>query len=83
MPLALTGGVAALWLRDMTFSISAAVGFIALSGIAVLNGLVMLTFIKQLIEEGGRGGRHRSIHRLRIFGDAGLPVTQLVSSCST
>jgi len=41
-----------LWLRDMTFSISAAVGFIALSGIAVLNGLVMLTFIKQLIEEG-------------------------------
>jgi len=51
-PLALTGGVAALWLRDMTFSISAAVGFIALSGIAVLNGLVMLTFIKQLIEEG-------------------------------
>jgi cobalt-zinc-cadmium resistance protein CzcA len=47
VPLALTGGVAALWLRDMTFSISAAVGFIALSGIAVLNGLVMLTFIKQ------------------------------------
>jgi cobalt-zinc-cadmium resistance protein CzcA len=52
VPLALTGGVAALWLRDMTFSISAAVGFIALSGIAVLNGLVMLTFIKQLIREG-------------------------------
>src|SRR5438874_12710752 len=52
VPLALTGGVAALWLRDMTFSISAAVGFIALSGIAVLNGLVMLTFIKQLLEEG-------------------------------
>lgn len=42
VPLALTGGVAALWLRDMTFSISAAVGFIALSGIAVLDGLVML-----------------------------------------
>ena len=52
VPLALTGGVAALWLRDMTFSISAAVGFIALSGIAVLNGLVMLTLIKQLIAEG-------------------------------
>jgi cobalt-zinc-cadmium resistance protein CzcA len=52
VPLALTGGVAALWLRDMTFSISAAVGFIALSGVAVLNGLVMLTFIRQLVEEG-------------------------------
>lgn len=52
VPLALTGGVAALWLRDMPFSISAAVGFIALSGIAVLNGLVMLSFIKQLIHDG-------------------------------
>ncbi len=52
VPLALTGGVAALWLRDMTFSISSAVGFIALSGVAVLNGLVMLTFIRQLVEEG-------------------------------
>jgi heavy metal efflux system protein len=52
VPLALTGGVVSLWLRDMPFSISAAVGFIALSGVAVLNGLVMLTFIKQLIEEG-------------------------------
>jgi cobalt-zinc-cadmium resistance protein CzcA len=52
VPLSLTGGVAALWLRDMPFSISAAVGFIALSGVAVLNGLVMLTFIGQLVEEG-------------------------------
>jgi cobalt-zinc-cadmium resistance protein CzcA len=52
VPLALTGGVVALWLRDMPFSVSAAVGFIALSGVAVLNGLVMLTFIKQLIAEG-------------------------------
>ncbi|QRM35170.1 efflux RND transporter permease subunit [Microvirga sp. VF16] len=52
VPLALTGGVAALWLRDMSFSVSAAVGFIALSGVAVLNGLVMLTFIKQLVAEG-------------------------------
>lgn len=52
VPLALTGGVVALWLRGLPFSISAAVGFIALSGIAVLNGLVMLTFIKQLIVEG-------------------------------
>ena len=52
VPLALTGGVVALWLRGMTFSISAAVGFIALSGVAVLNGLVMLTFIRQLMMRG-------------------------------
>ncbi|TXN83156.1 CusA/CzcA family heavy metal efflux RND transporter [Methylobacterium sp. WL8] len=52
VPLALTGGIAALWLRGMPFSVPAAVGFIALSGVAVLNGLVMLTYIKQLIAEG-------------------------------
>lgn len=52
VPLALTGGIAALWLRGMPFSISAAVGFIALSGVAVLNGLVMLSFVKQLREQG-------------------------------
>jgi cobalt-zinc-cadmium resistance protein CzcA len=48
VPLALTGGILSLWLRDMPFSISAAVGFIALSGVAVLNGLVMVTYINQL-----------------------------------
>jgi cobalt-zinc-cadmium resistance protein CzcA len=52
VPLALTGGVFALWLRGMPFSISAAVGFIALSGVAVLNGLVMLSFIRQLGHRG-------------------------------
>src|SRR4029450_4397261 len=52
VPLALTGGIATLWLRGMPLSVSAAVGFIALSGVAVLNGLVMLTFIKQLIARG-------------------------------
>ena len=52
IPLGLTGGVVALWLRDMPFSISAAVGFIALSGVAVLNGLVMVSFINQLRREG-------------------------------
>ncbi len=52
VPLALTGGIAALWFRDMPLSISAAVGFIALSGVAVLNGLVMITFINKLREEG-------------------------------
>lgn len=52
VPLALTGGIAALMLRDIPFSISAAVGFIALSGIAVLNGLVMVTFIRDLRMSG-------------------------------
>jgi cobalt-zinc-cadmium resistance protein CzcA len=52
VPLALTGGVAALWLRDMPFSVSAAVGFIALSGVAVLNGLVMLNSIQALMRAG-------------------------------
>ena len=52
VPLALTGGVAALLLRGMPLSISAGVGFIALSGVAVLNGVVMLSFIRQLREGG-------------------------------
>jgi cobalt-zinc-cadmium resistance protein CzcA len=52
VPLALTGGIVALWMRGMPFSISAGVGFIALSGVAVLNGLVMITFINQLRNEG-------------------------------
>ena len=53
VPLALTGGVLALWLRDMPLSISAGVGFIALSGVAVLNGLVMLAFIRDLVRDTG------------------------------
>ncbi|WP_299596916.1 CusA/CzcA family heavy metal efflux RND transporter [uncultured Microbulbifer sp.] len=53
VPLALTGGVLALWLRDMPLSISAGVGFIALSGVAVLNGLVMLSFIRERWRETG------------------------------
>ncbi len=52
IPLALTGGVLALWLRGMPLSISAGVGFIALSGVAVLNGLVMVTFIRDLWQQG-------------------------------
>ncbi|MGS1016123.1 efflux RND transporter permease subunit [Allosphingosinicella humi] len=52
VPLALTGGVLALLLRGIPMSISAGVGFIALSGVAVLNGVVMLTFIRGLREEG-------------------------------
>ncbi|MFN3407354.1 MAG: efflux RND transporter permease subunit [Limisphaerales bacterium] len=52
VPLALTGGVAALWLRDIPLSISAGVGFIALSGVAVLNGVVMISFINKLRADG-------------------------------
>jgi cobalt-zinc-cadmium resistance protein CzcA len=52
VPLAVTGGVYALWARDLPFSISAGVGFIALSGIAVLNGLMIITFFNQLRERG-------------------------------
>lgn len=52
VPLAITGGIVALWLREMPFSISAAVGFIALSGVAVLNGVVMISYFNQLREQG-------------------------------
>jgi cobalt-zinc-cadmium resistance protein CzcA len=52
VPLALTGGVLALWLRDIPFSISAGVGFIALSGVAVLNGVVLVSFIRRLLDDG-------------------------------
>ncbi|WP_279210689.1 efflux RND transporter permease subunit [Delftia acidovorans] len=52
IPFALTGGILALWLRDIPLSISAAVGFIALSGVAVLNGLVMISWIRTLREQG-------------------------------
>jgi cobalt-zinc-cadmium resistance protein CzcA len=52
VPLALTGGILAIWLRGIPLSISAGVGFIALSGVAVLNGVVMVSFINQLRREG-------------------------------
>jgi cobalt-zinc-cadmium resistance protein CzcA len=52
IPFALTGGIAALWMRGLPLSISAAVGFIALSGVAVLNGLVLISFIRGLREQG-------------------------------
>jgi cobalt-zinc-cadmium resistance protein CzcA len=78
VPLALTGGVLALWLRGLPFSISAAVGFIALSGIAVLNGLVMLTYIKQLMERAHdrlEAIREGALTRLRP-----VAITALVAS---
>ena len=78
VPLALTGGVAALALRDIPMSISAGVGFIALSGVAVLNGVVMLSFIKDLRERGGElmdSIREGALTRLRP-----VMMTALVAS---
>ncbi len=68
VPLALTGGILALWLRGIPLSISAGVGFIALSGVAVLNGTVMISFIRRLRAEGrplGEAIRVGSLTRLR------------------
>ncbi|MDZ4258081.1 MAG: CusA/CzcA family heavy metal efflux RND transporter [Gemmatimonadales bacterium] len=78
VPLALTGGVLFLWIGGIPFSISAAVGFIALSGVAVLNGLVMITFIRRLRQEG------RSIDEAVVEGAIGrlrpVLMTALVAS---
>ncbi len=67
VPFAIVGGVAGLWIRDIPFSISAGVGFIALFGVAVLNGLVLVSFARQL-EEGGlaRGEAIRQAAELRL-----------------
>lgn len=68
VPLGWTGGILALWLRGMPLSISAAVGFIALSGVAVLNGLVMVTFIRQRLADGlepGQAIQQGALTRLR------------------
>jgi len=78
VPLALVGGVLALFLRDMPFSISAAVGFIALSGIAVLNGLVMVTSIQRLVADGSsRAAAARAGAMLRLRP---VVMTALVAS---
>ncbi len=78
VPLGLTGGILALWLRGMPFSISAAVGFIALSGVAVLNGLVMVSFINQLRREGI--GRDEAIVRGSLTRLRPVLMTALVAS---
>ena len=78
VPLALTGGIVSLWLRGMPFSISAAVGFIALSGVAVLNGLVMITFINQLRQTGL--GAHEAIVRGAVTRLRPVLMTALVAS---
>ncbi len=78
VPLALTGGIIALWLRGMPFSVSAAVGFIALSGVAVLNGLVMMTSINQLIDKGLR--RRKAILQGALKRLRPVVMTALVAS---
>ena len=78
VPLALTGGILAVWLRGMPFSISAAVGFIALSGVAVLNGLVMLTQIRKLIAEGVDS--KRAVHEGALTRFRPVAMTALVAS---
>jgi cobalt-zinc-cadmium resistance protein CzcA len=78
VPLALTGGILALWIRAIPFSISAGVGFIALSGVAVLNGIVLVTFINSLRREGKQideAIRQGSLIRLRP-----ILMTALVAS---
>jgi cobalt-zinc-cadmium resistance protein CzcA len=78
IPFALTGGIVALWLRGIPLSISAAVGFIALSGVAVLNGLVMISFIRKLRDEG----RHldEALHEGALTRLRPVLMTALVAS---
>ena len=78
VPLALTGGIATLWLRGMPLSVSAAVGFIALSGVAVLNGLVMLNHIKQL--RGGGLRRDDAVRKGAMDRLRPVAMTALVAS---
>jgi cobalt-zinc-cadmium resistance protein CzcA len=78
IPFALSGGIFALWLRDIPFSISAAVGFIALSGVSVLNGLVLVSFTRKLIEEGG--DRYQAIVAGSVARLRPVLMTALVAS---
>jgi heavy metal efflux system protein len=78
IPFALTGGILALSLRGIPLSISAAVGFIALSGVAVLNGLVMIAFIRSLREEGR--SLHEAVHEGAMTRLRPVLMTALVAS---
>ncbi|GGY26904.1 efflux RND transporter permease subunit [Pseudoduganella albidiflava] len=89
IPFAMTGGVLALWLRGMPLSISAAIGFIALSGVAVLNGLVMLSFVRVLREQGhspeqaireGAQGRLRAVLMTALVASLGFLPMALATS---
>ncbi|MGF6211864.1 CusA/CzcA family heavy metal efflux RND transporter [Comamonas sp. 4034] len=78
IPFALTGGILALWLRDIPLSISAAIGFIALSGVAVLNGLVMISSIRALRETGL--GVPQAVHSGALSRLRPVLMTALVAS---
>jgi cobalt-zinc-cadmium resistance protein CzcA len=78
VPFAMTGGMLALWLREIPFSISAGVGFIALSGVAVLNGLVMISYIKSLREQGAT--IEDAIHQGALTRLRPVLITALVAS---
>jgi heavy metal efflux system protein len=78
IPFALTGGILALWLRDIPWSISAAIGFIALSGVAVLNGLVMVSTIRSAREQGV--GLDEAIHESALTRLRPVLMTALVAS---
>jgi cobalt-zinc-cadmium resistance protein CzcA len=78
VPLALTGGIVALTFRGIPFSISAAVGFIALSGVAILNGLVMVSFIRELLRE--KVGLQRAIVEGALTRLRPVLTTALVAS---
>jgi cobalt-zinc-cadmium resistance protein CzcA len=78
VPLALTGGVLALWVRDIPLSISAGVGFIALSGVAVLNGIVLVSFIRNLRHDGV--GLHEAIVHGALTRLRPVLMTALVAS---
>jgi heavy metal efflux system protein len=78
VPLALTGGILALWFRGIPLSISAGVGFIALSGVAVLNGAVMISFIRRLRSE--RKPLHEAIRAGSLTRFRPVLMTALVAS---
>jgi len=78
IPLAVTGGILALWLRGMPFSISAGIGFIALSGVAVLNGVVMISCFNQLRAQGQRV--HDAVHEGALTRLRPVLMTAMVAS---
>ncbi|HSJ95593.1 MAG TPA: efflux RND transporter permease subunit, partial [Myxococcota bacterium] len=78
VPLAWTGGILALWLRGIPLSISAGVGFIALSGVAVLNGVVMISFVNELRREGK--GVHEALREGALTRLRPVLMTALVAS---
>ena len=78
VPLAATGGVFALWLRGMPFSISAGVGFIALFGVAVLNGVVLVSYIVRLRQEGKEA--HDAAHEGALIRLRPVLMTAMVAT---